>query len=129
MASFADKAQLLHSIDQKLKRVKECFECFQEDFKNVTYVGGDIQERLGDCCVESIGPFEGMIDGFLDTLNTFDWGLKTTLDAWLQIHSHLAGRCYSQCKLLRNINIVRNMSEYLLRLVKPYFTTHREGQP
>ena len=42
---------------------------------------------LGDCCIESIRPFEGMIDGFLDTLTTFDWGLKTTLDAWLWIHS------------------------------------------
>ena len=71
-------------------------------------------ERLGDCCIESIRPFEGMIDGFLDTLTTFDWGLKTTVDAWLWIHSHLAGRCYSQCELLRNINIVRNMSKYLL---------------
>ena len=101
MASSTDKTQLLHDIDQKLKCVEECFECFQEDFKNITHVGNDIRERLGDCCVESIGPFEGMIDGFLDTLNTFDWGLKTTLDAWLQIHSHLAGRCYSQCELLR----------------------------
>ena len=95
MASSADRTQLLDDIDQKLKWVKECFECFWEDFKNITYVGGDIRERLGDCCVESIRPFEGMIDGFLDTLNTFDWGLKTTLDAWLRIHSHLAGRCYS----------------------------------
>ena len=59
--------------------------------------------------------------------NTFDWGLKTTLDAWLQIHSHLAGRCYPQCKLLRNTNIVRNMNKFLLGLVKPYLTTHREG--
>ena len=90
-------------------------------------MGDDIRERLGDCCIESIRPFEGMIDGFLDTLTTFDWGLKTTLDAWLQIHAHLAGRCYSQCELLRKIFIVRNMSEYLLGLVKPYFTTHREG--
>ena len=95
MASSADRVQLLNNIDQKLKQVEECFECFQEDFQNLTYVGSDVQERLGDCCVESIRPFEGMIDGFLDTLNTFDWGLKTTLDAWLQIHSQLAGRCCS----------------------------------
>ena len=94
MASPADRAQLLDDIDQKLKRVEECFECFREDFRNQD-VGGDVWERLGDCCVESIRPFEGMIDGFLDTLNTFDWGLKTTLDAWLQIHLQLAGRCYS----------------------------------
>ena len=92
MASLAGRAQLLDNIDQKLKQVEECFECFQEDFRNIAYVGGDIRERLGDCCVESIRPFEGMIDGFLDTLNTFNWGLKTTLDAWLQIHSQLAGR-------------------------------------
>ena len=95
MASPADRVQLLANIDQKLKLVKECFECFQEDFRNIAYVGGDVQERLSDCCVESIRPFEGMIDGFLDTLNTFDWGLKATLDAWLQIHSQLAGRCIS----------------------------------
>ena len=95
MASPADRAQLLDNIDQKLKRVEECFECFREDFRNIAYVGSDVWERLGDCCVESIRPFEGMIDGFLDTLSTFDWGLKTTLDAWLQIHSQLAGRCYS----------------------------------
>ena len=101
MASSTDKTQLLHNIDQKLKCVADCFECFQEDFKNITFVGDDIRERLGDCCVESIVPFEGMINGFLDTLNTFDWGLKTTLDAWLWIQSHLAGRCYSQCELLR----------------------------
>ena len=95
MASPADRVQLLDNIDQKLKRVEECFECFWEDFRNIAYVGSDVRERLGDCCVESIRPFEGMIDGFLNTLNTFDWGLKTTLDAWLQIHSQLAGRCNS----------------------------------
>ena len=93
---------------------KSVLNVFQEDFKNITYVGDDVWEKLGVCCVESIRPFEGMINGFLDTLTTFDWGLKTTLDAWLRIHLHLAGRCYSQCELLRNINIVRNRSKYLL---------------
>ena len=66
-----------------------------------TFVGNNIQVRLGDCSVDSIVPFEGMIDRFLDILNTFDWGLKSTLDAWLQIESHVAGRCHSQCELLK----------------------------
>ena len=42
MASSTDKTQLLRDIDQKLKRVEDCFECFWEDFKNITYVGDDI---------------------------------------------------------------------------------------
>ena len=69
--------------------------------------------RLSDRCIDSIVPFEGMIDRFLDVLNTFDRGLKSNLDAWLQIESHVAGRCHSQCELLNFI--VRNMSKYLLK--------------
>ena len=42
MASSTDKTQLLNDIDQKSKCVEECFECFREDFKNITYVGDDI---------------------------------------------------------------------------------------
>ena len=56
--------------------------------------------RLGDRGIDSIVPFEGMIDRFLDILNTFDQGLKSTLDAWLRIESHVAGRCHFQCELL-----------------------------
>ena len=92
MASSNDKTQLLYDINQKLKHVEDCFECFQEDFKNITFVGNNIRVRLGDCCIDSIVPFEGMIDRFLDILNTFDRGLKSTLDAWLWIESHVAGR-------------------------------------
>ena len=92
MASSIDKTQLLYDINQKLKHVEDCFECFQEDFKNITFVGNNIQVRLGDRCIDSVVPFKGMVDRFLDILNTFDWGLKSTLDAWLRIESHVAGR-------------------------------------
>ena len=100
MATPDDKTQLLHDINQKLRHVEDCFECFKEDFKNINFVGNNIQVRLNDCGIDSITPFEGMIDRFLDTLNTFDQGLKSTLDAWLQIESHVAGRCHFQCELL-----------------------------
>ena len=69
--------------------------------------------RLGDRGIDSIVPFEGMIDRFLDILNTFDQGLKSTLDAWFRVESHVAGRCHSQCELLNFI--VRNMGKYLLK--------------
>ena len=123
MASSNDKTQLLYDINQKLKHVEDCFECFQEDFKNITFVGNNIRVRLGDHCIDSIVPFEGMIDRFLDILNTFDWGLKSTLDAWLWIESHVAGRCHSQCELLNLI--VRNMSKYLLKWVKTMLYSQR----
>ena len=100
MATSNDKTQLLHDINKKLRHVKDCFECFQEDFKNITFVGNNIQVRLNDHSIDSIVPFEGMIDRFLDILNTFDRGLKSTLDAWLWIESHVAGRCHFQCELL-----------------------------
>ena len=100
MATSNDKTQLLHDINQKLRHVEDCFKCFQEDFKNITFVGNNIRVRLNDCGIDSIAPFEGMIDRFLDILNTFDRGLKSTLDAWLQIESHVAGRCHFQCELL-----------------------------
>ena len=43
-------------------------------------------------CVDAIVPFDNLLDGFLDILKTFDWGVKHTLDAWLTIESHIAGR-------------------------------------
>ena len=100
MATSNNKTQLLRDINWKLRHVEDCFECFKEDFKNITFVGNNIRVRLNDCGVDLIVPFEGMIDRFLDTLNTFDRGLKSTLDAWLQIESHVAGRCHLQWELL-----------------------------
>ena len=125
MASSNDKTQLLYDINRKVKHVEDCFECFQEDFKNITSVGNNIQVRLGDHCIDSIVPFEGMIDRFLDILNTFDRHLKSTLDAWLQIELYVAGKCHSPWELLNLI--VRNMSKYLLKWVKTMLYPSQRG--
>ena len=92
MADSLDQAQLLHDINQKLQHVKNCFECFQEDFENIAFVGNNIRARLNDCCVDAVVPFDNLLDGFLDVLKTFDKGVKHTLDAWLTIESHITGR-------------------------------------
>ena len=42
MATSNDKTQLLRDINWKLRHVKDCFKCFKEDFKNITFVGNNI---------------------------------------------------------------------------------------
>ena len=92
MADSSDRAQLLHDINQKLQHIEDCFECFQEDFKNIAFVSNSIKMKLNDCCIGAIVPFDNLLDRFLDILETFDSGVKHTLNAWLMIDSHIAGR-------------------------------------
>ena len=92
MADSSDRAQLLHDINQKLQHIEDCFECFQEDFKNIAFVGNSIKAKLNDCCIGAIVPFDNLLDRFLDILKTFEVGVKHTLNAWLMIDSHIAGR-------------------------------------
>ena len=92
MADSSDQTQLLYDINQILQHVKNCFEYFQEDFENIAFIGNNITARLNDCCSDAIVPFDNLLNRFLDVLNTFDQGVKSTLDAWLMIESHLAGR-------------------------------------
>ena len=92
MADSSDQTQVLHDVNHKLQHIKDCFECFQEDFKNIAFVGNNIRVRLNDCCVDAVVPFDTLLNGFVDVLNTFDRSVKSTLNAWLTIESHLAGR-------------------------------------
>ena len=48
--------------------------------------------RLKFCCIDTIVPFNSLLDKFVDILITFDRGLKSNLDAWLKVESTLVGK-------------------------------------
>ena len=87
MASSLDHVQLMQSINERLKHMNECFECFKEDFENTSFVGNKVRIQLKNHCVGVIVPF----DKLLDVLTAFDRGLKSNLEGWLKIESNLAG--------------------------------------
>ena len=55
-------------------------------------MSNSIKMKLNDCWIGAIVPFDNLLDRFLDILGTFDLGVKHTLNAWLTIDSHIAGR-------------------------------------
>ena len=48
-----------------------------------------------------IAPFDKLLDKFMDVLTAFDRGLKSNLEGWLKIESHLAGECHKNFKIFQ----------------------------
>ena len=72
MVSSLDQVQLMQCIDEKLKHMNECFECFKDDFENMLFIGNNVKMQLKNCCVDMIVPFDKLLDKFMDVLTAFD---------------------------------------------------------
>ena len=116
MASSLDQVQLMQCIDEKLKHMNECFECFKEDFENMLFVGNNVKMQLKNCCVDMIVPFDKLLDKFMDILTAFDRGLKSNLEGWLKIESHLADKYHKNFKLVQLCDLSLVCSQYCLSL-------------
>ena len=63
-----------------------------------------------------IVPFDKLLDKFMDILTAFDRGLKSNLEGWLKIESHLADKYHKNFKLVQLCDLSLVCSQHCLSL-------------